>query len=90
MSGGVPCSCAVKDRSKWQVIQRNCNHSAFNGYHRTYSDYSSVTCTGCGHVWRTKAAYVRGLGDYTRPPTVRTTPQPVPQDWPGLTMRGGK
>jgi len=50
-------------RAFWWVRQRNCNHSAFNGGHRTTSDYSEVVCgaPGCGRVWRTKAAYVRDL-----------------------------
>jgi hypothetical protein len=39
------------------VTQRRCNHSAFNGYHRTPSDYSSVRCQACGCSWRTKASY---------------------------------
>jgi len=90
MSGGVPCSCAVKDKSKWQVIQRNCNHSAFNGYRRTRSDYSSVTCTVCGHVWRTKAAYVMDLVDWKGVLAERATPPEQPQAWPGLTLRGGR
>lgn len=61
------CQCGerkkpVKDR-RWVVYQRNCHHSAFSGYHRTYSDYSTVKCNGCGAVGRTKAAYVRDLPD---------------------------
>lgn len=35
--------------------------SAFNGYHRTPSDYSTVRCLKCRGVWRTKAAYVTAL-----------------------------
>jgi hypothetical protein len=60
------CQCETEDRSKWKVMQRYCNHSAFNGYRETPSAYSSVTCTGCGRVWRTKAKYVDQLGDYQR------------------------
>ena len=75
MSTSFGCKCGerkkpVKDR-EWEVTQYMCNHSAFNGYHRTPSDYSTVvchgktadgnTCTGCG---RTKADYVTELWLY--------------------------
>jgi hypothetical protein len=65
MSGGVFCHCdeqrvPIEDR-RWTIWQYRCNHSAFNGYHYTRSDYSSINCTECGHVWRTKAAYVFDL-----------------------------
>jgi hypothetical protein len=63
MSGGLFCSCEPVDRSKWVVIDRLCSYSAFSGYHRKSSDWSSVGCTGCGHMWRTKAAYVASLPD---------------------------
>lgn len=58
MSG---CSCDVKNQDDWRVMQYKCNHSAFNGYRYTPSDYSSINCTKCGACWRTKAAYVGGL-----------------------------
>ena len=63
MSQGIPCKCEqrnrpVKDRN-WRILNYKCNYSAFNGYHYTPSDYSSVTCDSCGAVWRTKAAYTR-------------------------------
>lgn len=70
MSGGRACQCDEKKEPLaippgsnrparlWRVIQRNCNHSAFNGYHKTYSEYSSVVCLRCGAVWRTKAHYI--------------------------------
>lgn len=60
MSGGTVCKC---DPKRWAVIQRKCNHSAFNGYHRTPSDYSTVVCLDCGRPWRTKAKYVDKLPD---------------------------
>lgn len=41
-----------------RVITFQANHSAFNGYHRTPSDYSLVQAKCCGSFWRTKAAYV--------------------------------
>lgn len=48
------------------VRQRNCNHSAFNGYHRTYSDYSEVVCLACGSCGWTKARYVDQLRGFRR------------------------
>jgi hypothetical protein len=60
----VPC---MRDhRAAWWVVHRNCNYSAFNGGHRTPSDYSLVCCGTCGRRWRTKAAYVGRLPD--KPP----------------------
>jgi hypothetical protein len=58
-------ACMGEHRAYWVVIQRECNHSAFNGYHRAPSDYSGLKCwaPGCGRAWRTKAAYVRELPD---------------------------
>jgi uncharacterized Zn finger protein len=61
MSMGIRCECG--GREGWRVIQRKCNHSAFNGYHYTPSDYSAVRCEKCGHIWRTKAKYVDDLQD---------------------------
>lgn len=73
MSGGESCKCSerkepltVADGSNrparlWRVSQYRCNHSAFNGYHRTPSDYSSITCIRCGAHWRTKAPYADSL-----------------------------
>lgn len=91
MSGGYACECKPQDRTKWQVMQRLCNHSAFSGYHYTPSDYSSVTCTVCGRVWRTKADYVATLPDYLRAsPVVKATPSEQPQTWPGITVTGGQ
>ncbi len=57
--------CHREHREHWVVIQRNCNFSAFSGYHETPSDYSAVQCqmTGCFRIWRTKAAYVETLRD---------------------------
>jgi hypothetical protein len=71
MSGGTVCQCLTgtpKDRryksyEVWEVTQRNCNHSAFNGNRRTSSYYSAVRCKQCGACWRTKAAYVDVLKD---------------------------
>lgn len=55
--------CMREHRASWVVVQRNCNYSAFSGYHRTPSDYSGVQCLACGRYWRTKAGYVKGLPD---------------------------
>lgn len=63
MSGGTVCKCGRRDA--WVVSAYKSNRSAFNGYQRTPSDYSAVTCSmwrgGCGTRWRTKAAYVETL-----------------------------
>ncbi len=65
MSGGDACECPERrkpvEERKWLVRQFMCNHSAFNGYHWTPSDYSAINCTECGAVWRTKADYVFNL-----------------------------
>ncbi len=68
MSGGNVCRCPeskkpAQERKLWVVMQYKCNHSAFNGYHYTPSDYSSIRCDGpgCNGLWRTKAAYVDDL-----------------------------
>lgn len=69
MSSGNACKCKGSRKEKmknWRVLQRHCNHSAFNGYHYTPSDYSSIHCIGkgCPGSWRTKADYVYDLPDY--------------------------
>lgn len=66
MSGGEACKCKVRgtaeDRERfWRVVQYRCNRSAFNGYHKTRSEYSGVRCLFCGAYWRTRAAYVYRL-----------------------------
>lgn len=60
MSGGNACRC--RPRSV-EVLQRRHHYSAFQGYHRTPSDYSLVRCTSCGAAWRTRAAYVDSSPD---------------------------
>lgn len=60
MSGGTKCQC---DSAYFEVTQRQCNHSAFNGYQWTASKYSEVHCRKCGRYWRTKARYVKKLPD---------------------------
>ena len=61
-------SCICENRNKkefrlkyWEIRQYKCNHSAFNGYRYTPSDYSEIHCLECNHFWRTKADYVEEL-----------------------------
>lgn len=67
----VSFGCKCEERAKppaqrqWVVINRNCNYSAFNGYHRTYSQYSLVMCKRCGCLGRTNANFVASLPDGT-------------------------
>jgi len=56
-----PCFCETPDRRLWRITAYRCNHSAFNGYKATPSDYSQLRCLRCGKFWRTKAAYVSGI-----------------------------
>ena len=68
-TSGGSCKCPERKKPiserKWVVIDRNCNHSAFNGYHCTPSTYSALNCQSCGSVWRTDAKYVADLSDGT-------------------------
>lgn len=53
-------------RPYWFVTDRLCNHSAFNGYRRTRSAYSSLNCPLCPALtchWRSKADYVWRIPD---------------------------
>lgn len=63
MSSGPVCRCPGDRIEKWRVLQRMCNHSAFNAYRYTPSDYSSVLCLHCHRVWRTNGVYVSGIPD---------------------------
>lgn len=64
---GNSCTCGRKpgDIGDLVVTQRKCNHSAFNGWRRTASDYSTIRCLrpGCTGLRRTKAKYVDKLPD---------------------------
>ncbi len=64
MSGGKSCICKVKDKTKWRVLKRHYQCSAFNGYHPQYTSRSEVTCLVCGVRWRTEGGYVEELMDY--------------------------
>lgn len=44
-----------------EILTYRGNYSAFNGYRFTPSDYSAVSCTRCGAVWRTNAGWVELL-----------------------------
>ena len=55
--------CPQCGHTELVVRQRNCNHSAFSGYHWTPSDYSTVVCLKCHYPWRSKARYVDYLRD---------------------------
>lgn len=63
MSGGPACINPKVHRAggHWHIVQFMCNHSAFNGYKYTHSEYSEVHCRECGRFWRTKAGYVHTL-----------------------------
>ena len=65
MSVSFHCHCAERskpvEQRQWVVIARKCNHSAFNGYHNTWSQYSEVFCLVCGALGRTKAGYIDKL-----------------------------
>jgi hypothetical protein len=63
LSGGTACLYRKEHFEHWVVTVRRANYSAFNGYHRTPSDYSEIRCTVCPTRWRTKAAYVDRLPD---------------------------
>lgn len=67
MSTSFGCKCPERqkptDARNWVVLSRNCNYSAFNGYHKTYSEYSTVSCLSCRAVGRTKAGFVHSLKD---------------------------
>ena len=56
-------ACRRDHFGTWRVLVRNANYSAFNGYHRTPSDYSSLRCGTCGRCWRTNAGYVGQVPD---------------------------
>lgn len=80
------CECEERDKPvkerAWRVIDRRCNHSAFNGYQETYSDYSSVYCPRCQKVWRTKAEFVF----YLRNGTFRSADAAFLRDTEGADM----
>ena len=67
MAKTFDCNCPERRKPvgerAWVVRQRNCHHSAFNGYRRTPSEYSTVACLKCGASGRTRAQYVAHLRD---------------------------
>lgn len=73
MSQGQFCTCGRDlrtDKEDLIVLALKCNHSAFNGYRRTPSNWSEVRCIrpGCHGIWRTKSDYVYQLPDCTGNP----------------------
>lgn len=62
MGMGPACQCYERRKPigerNWRIMQYRCNHSAFNGYHETYSEWSAIVCNTCYAYWRTKADYV--------------------------------
>jgi hypothetical protein len=67
MSQGIACRDRAH-RDTWEVWSRRCNYSAFSGSRWTPSNYSQIHCRTCGHLWRSKAAYVSGLPDRRKDP----------------------
>lgn len=69
MSGGAVCRCpeasAPLAGRLWRVVMRRAHASAFAGYRVTASAYSEVKCLRCCARWRTAAAYVDGLPDWS-------------------------
>ena len=67
MSQTFYCKCEERERPpakrRWVVTHRKHHHSAFNGYHRTPSHYSTVVCLNCDANGRTAAGYVELLPD---------------------------
>jgi hypothetical protein len=55
--------CPECSHGDLEVQHRQHNHSAFNGYRYTPSDYSEVRCKTCDWRWRTRAKYVSRLLD---------------------------
>ena len=57
------CKCPQKNDEdfrlkNWKILQYKQHRSAFAGYKKTESVYSTVKCEDCGAVGRTKANYV--------------------------------
>lgn len=59
--GQPPSKPCTAGPTEWRVAQYRCNHSAFNGYRKTPSDYSLIQCLRCGYLWRSKAKYTNGM-----------------------------
>lgn len=88
MSAGGPACRNSEHRPFWRIADYRCNHSAFNGYHYTPSDYSAIVCQAKAELgpcnervqqnawWRTKAAYVEQLAD----PAPDGAEQPHPEE----------
>jgi hypothetical protein len=58
------CQCAGTQEEKiknWKIEQYQTSYSAFNGYRKAFSKKSLLSCSKCGHWWRTAANYVYKL-----------------------------
>lgn len=68
MSQSFGCKCNVKDKVNWRVLDRNINYSYFESPRGAphYSAYSTVICTKCKQMGRTKAKYVDDLKGISR------------------------
>lgn len=55
--------CSRCNSSNLAVLNRKCNYSHFQAPKGQchYSEYSTIECTNCGKIWRTKAKYVDNL-----------------------------
>lgn len=97
MSGGEACKCPERQKPvgerRWECWAYKCNHSAFNGYRYTPSDYSSVHCVACNALWRTKADWAGELSqgiDSLKKKTTETpmtNVQPLATDKTPITVR---
>jgi len=65
MAPSFGCKCEERQKPiaerNWLILKYRCHYSAFAGYHRTWSKYSTVICKTCGVSGRTKADYVDTL-----------------------------
>lgn len=63
------------------ILHYRCNFSAFSGYRRTPSNYSSLLCCHCGNRFRTKAKYVNSLKILTNKQLEYVMRGVPPYDW---------
>jgi hypothetical protein len=84
MSDGPACHCPERQKPiserLWECWAHKCNHSAFNGYHRTSSDWSQVYCPACRALWRTKSNWAGLI--HQGVDSARPIPPPCPEGGP--------